>query len=172
MSENKVKKVVYNEMDRTIVKTLNSLPEGKGTAKEIATAAGLDKIEPGNLVSAMHKNLIKSVGEAEVERPTTRKVETYVFVTEDIAKKADGKEYAYSDTEKAIIAALKGAEKPMTLAELSTAIDKELVSGNINSLVTKKGNIAKAGKVEVEAVTSGIVKVYAVCETLPEGFEA
>jgi len=62
MSENKVKKVVYNEMDRTIVKTLNSLPEGKGTAKEIATAAGLDKIEPGNLVSAMHKNLIKSVG--------------------------------------------------------------------------------------------------------------
>jgi len=60
----------------------------------------------------------------------------------------------------------------MTLAELSTAIDKELVSGNINSLVTKKGNIAKAGKVEVEAVTSGIVKVYAVCETLPEGFEA
>lgn len=60
----------------------------------------------------------------------------------------------YSDTEKKIVAALATSEKPMTLAEIGTAIDMKLTSGNINALV-KKGNIEVVGDRETQCPTCG-----------------
>lgn len=68
----------------------------------------------------------------------------------------------YTENDRAIVKALKGAEGPMTLAQINEAIDfklvnKKIVAGNIVSAM-KKGLIAKAGEVDVEK--EGTRKVY------------
>lgn len=68
----------------------------------------------------------------------------------------------YTDNDRAIVNALKGAESPMTLAQINEAIDfklvnKKIVAGNIVSAM-RKGLIAKAGEVDVEK--EGTRKVY------------
>lgn len=68
----------------------------------------------------------------------------------------------YTDNDRAIVKALKGAESPMTLAQINEAIDfklvnKKIVAGNIVSAM-RKGLIAKAGEVDVEK--EGTRKVY------------
>lgn len=56
---------------------------------------------------------------------------------------AKTKTITYTDTEKSIINALVGVDQPLTLAEISARVGHPLSSGNINALVTTKGNIAK-----------------------------
>ena len=68
----------------------------------------------------------------------------------------------YTENDKAIVNALKGAEGPMTLAQINEAIGYKftglkLVAGNIVSAM-RKGLIAKAGEVDVEK--EGTRKVY------------
>lgn len=63
----------------------------------------------------------------------------------------------YTDNDRAIVKALKGAEGPMTLAQINEATGLKLVAGNIVSAM-KKGLIAKAGEVDVEK--EGTRKVY------------
>lgn len=68
----------------------------------------------------------------------------------------------YTENDRAIVKALKGAEGPMTLAQINEAIDfklvnKKIVAGNIVSAM-RKGLIAKVGEVDVEK--EGTRKVY------------
>ena len=68
----------------------------------------------------------------------------------------------YTENDRAIVNALKGAESPMTLAQINEAIGftvtgLKLVAGNIVSAM-RKGLIAKAGEVDVEK--EGTRKVY------------
>ena len=63
----------------------------------------------------------------------------------------------YTENDKAIVNALKGAKSPMTLAQINEVTGLKLVAGNIVSAM-RKGLIAKAGEVDVQK--EGTRKVY------------
>ena len=63
----------------------------------------------------------------------------------------------YTENDKAIVNALKGAKNPMTLAQINEVTGLKLVAGNIVSAM-RKGLIAKAGEIDVEK--EGTRKVY------------
>lgn len=62
---------------------------------------------------------------------------------------AKEKQINYTENDRAIVNALKGAEGPMTLAQINKATGLKLVAGNIVSAM-RKGLIAKTGEVDVE----------------------
>lgn len=72
------------------------------------------------------------------------------------------KKVVYSDTEKLIVSAL--AENPdaeLTLEEIGEKIGMKLTSGNINALVSKKGNVACTPENrEVQVVKTKKVATY------------
>ena len=75
---------------------------------------------------------------------------------------AKEKQTNYTENDRAIVNALKGAEGPMTLAQINEAIGYKvtglkLVAGNIVSAM-RKGLITKVGEVDVEK--EGTRKVY------------
>ena len=75
---------------------------------------------------------------------------------------AKEKQINYTENDRAIVNVLKGAESPMTLAQINEAIGfrlgaKNIVAGNIVSAM-RKGLITKAGEVDVEK--EGTRKVY------------
>lgn len=151
----KQKEIVYTENDRAIVSALKG---GDMTLAQLREATGLD-LKPGHITSAMKKGLICSSGEVEVQRPTSREVSTYNFVSAEAFSNGD-KPFNYTDGEKEILAAAAGIDSPFTLADLAKAMGREKVySGSINGLV-KKGNISKGEPVEVPAISKSTVKVY------------
>ena len=71
---------------------------------------------------------------------------------------AKEKQINYTENDRAIVNALKGAEGPMTLAQINETTNLvKLVAGNIVSAM-RKGLIAKVGEVDVEK--EGTRKVY------------
>ena len=70
---------------------------------------------------------------------------------------ATNKPINYTENDRAIVDALRGAEGPMTLAQINAATGLTLVAGNIVSAM-RKGLIAKVG--EVEVLKEGTRKVY------------
>ena len=70
---------------------------------------------------------------------------------------AKEKQINYTENDRAIVNALKGAEGPMTLAQINEATGLKLVAGNIVSAM-RKGLIAKDG--EVEVLKEGTRKVF------------
>lgn len=160
----KEKTIVYTDNDRAIVSALKG-SEGL-TLAELKEATGID-LKSGHIVSAMKKNLIASIGEREVIRPTTRKVSTYNFVTADVLVGENDKAFNYTDNEKHVLEVAGGIESPFTLADLAKAMGVEkLSSGSINGLV-KKGNITKGDMVEVPAESKSTVKVYGFVADIP-----
>lgn len=146
----KTNKINVTENERKIVDFLKSNDEA--TAAEINKALGTD-IKPGSFTNAVKKGFIATADEdREIERPAKRMVKTYALV------KADRKEKAkYSETEEAILGVI--TDTPVTLAELSTALNKKLVPGNISGLI-KKENVVIAGEIETEYMAKSKVKVY------------
>ena len=70
---------------------------------------------------------------------------------------AKEKQTNYTENDRAIVNVLKGAEGPMTLAQINKATGLKLVAGNIVSAM-RKGLITKAGEVDVEK--EGTRKVF------------
>ena len=71
---------------------------------------------------------------------------------------AKEKQINYTENDRTIVNALKGAESPMTLAQINETTNLvKLVAGNIVSAM-RKGLIAKVGEVDVEK--EGTRKVY------------
>ena len=158
----------YTANDRAIVDALRNAPEGL-TLASLCEATGLE-LKPGHVVSAMKKGLIASIGEVTIERPGTREVSTYNFVTADVLTN-DGKPFNYTDGEKEVLNAAAGIDSPFTLAELATAMGLEkLTSGRINGLV-KKGNITKGDMVEVPTTVKASAKVYGYIKDIPADAE-
>lgn len=155
----KEKKITYSEKDYAIVKVLKEAGVPMCLA-DICAATGMD-IKPATITKAKEKGLVENIGKQRVMRPTKRKAFTYEFVTEDVAVRENGKPYNYTDGEKKIIAVLKDATEPLSLAAIAAALGVEkLTSGAINSLVTKKGNVRVVGEVEVEAMAATEVSFY------------
>lgn len=72
---------------------------------------------------------------------------------------AKQKQITYTENDRAIVNALKGAESPMTLAQIKETTGLNLVAGHIVSAM-RKGLIAKDGEVAVEKMGSRKVYTY------------
>ena len=154
----KTKTITWNDAAKTIVKTLADSDKPL-TLAEINAVSGVE-ILPGNITGLIKKGVILNVGKTDALVPSKRKVSLYAFVTaEPQTNPANGKICNYTETETAILATIKDADAPMTLAQISEAMGRTLISGNINGLVTK-GNVAIAGEVEVPCMSKKKVSQY------------
>ena len=154
----KTKTITWNDAAKTIVKTLADSDKPL-TLAEINAVSGVE-ILPGNITGLIKKGVILNVGKTDALVPSKRKVSLYAFVTaEPQTNPANGKICNYTDTETAILATIKDADAPMTLAQISEAMGRTLISGNINGLVTK-GNVSMAGEVEVPCMSKKKVSQY------------
>ena len=154
----KPKNIVWNDAAKAIVKTLAESDKPL-TLAEINAISGV-KVVAGNITSLVRQGVILNVGTTSVAVPAKRKVNTYAFITaEPQTNPANGKICNYTDTERAILATIKDADAPMTLAQIGEAMDRTLISGNINGLVTK-GNVAMAGEVEVPCMSKKKASQY------------
>lgn len=154
----KSKTITWNDAAKAIVKTLADSDKPL-TLAEINAISGVE-ILPGNITGLIKKGVILNVGKTDALVPSKRKVSLYAFVTaEPQTNPANGKICNYTDTERAILATIKDADAPMTLAQISEAMGRTLISGNINGLVTK-GNVAVAGEVEVPCMSKKKVSKY------------
>lgn len=160
-------KKVFSEKDRAIVAALKSTAPEPLDMSMIAELVKPLTIVSGNIVSAMSKGLIVKAGETEMPCTVKREVFTYSFVTDEILKNEDGKEFNYTAGEKEILATAKenfGTDKSFILTHLAAAMGKDkLSSGSINGLV-KKGNFVKGEKVQVYADSTRVVNVYALAD--------
>ena len=159
---------VLSEKDRAIVAALKSTYPTPLDMSMIAELVKPLTIVSGNIVSAMSKGLIVKAGETEMPCTVKREVFTYSFVTDEVLKNEDGKEFNYTAGEKEILAAAKenfGTDgQPFILTHLAAAMGKDkLSSGSINGLV-KKGNFVKGEKVQVYADSTRVVNVYALAD--------
>lgn len=154
----KQKVIVWSDAAKAVVKTLAESDKPL-TLAEINVASGM-KIVAGNITSLIRQGIILNVGTTSVAVPSKRKVNTYTLITaEPQTNPANGKICNYTDTEKAILATIKNADAPMTLAQIGEAMDRTLISGNINGLVTK-GNVSIAGEVEVPCMSKKKASQY------------
>lgn len=154
----KTKTITWNDAAKTIVKTLADSDKPL-TLAEINAVSGVE-ILPGNITGLIKKGVILNVGKTDALVPSKRKVSLYAFVTaEPQTNPANGKICNYTETETAILATIKDADAPMTLAQISEAMGRTLISGNINGLVTK-GNVAIAGEIEVPCMSKKKVSQY------------
>ena len=154
----KPKTITWNDAAKAVVKTLAESDKPL-TLAEINAISGV-KVVAGNITSLVRQGIILNVGTTSVAVPAKRKVNTYAFITaEPQTNPANGKICNYTDTERAILATIKDADAPMTLAQISEAMGRTLISGNINGLVTK-GNVAMAGEVEVPCMSKKKVSQY------------
>ena len=154
----KPKNIVWNDAAKAIVKTLAESDKPL-TLAEINAISGV-KVVAGNITSLIRQGVILNVGTTSVAVPSKRKVNTYTLITaEPQTNPANGKICNYTDTEKAILATIKDADAPMTLAQIGEAMGRILISGNINGLVTK-GNVGMAGEVEVPCMSKKKASQY------------
>ena len=152
------KTTAWNDAAKAIVKTLAESDKPL-TLAEINAISGV-KVVAGNITSLVRQGVILNVGTTSVAVPSKRKVNTYAFITaEPQTNPANGKICNYTDTETAILATMKDADEPMTLAQISEAMCRTLISGNINGLVTK-GNVSIADEVEVPCMSKKKVSQY------------
>lgn len=154
----KSKTITWNDAAKAIVKALAESDKPL-TLAEINAISEVE-ILPGNITGLIKKGVILNIGKTDALVPSKRKVSLYAFVTaEPQTNPANGKICNYTETERAILATIKDADAPMTLAQISEAMGRTLISGNINGLVTK-GNVAIAGEVEVPCMSKKKVSKY------------
>lgn len=169
------KNIVYNANDRLIVSILKDAPDGLTLAEINERVPEGTVLKPGNITSAARKGLIAPIGEREVSRMGKKTITFYGLVDAGVRTGEDGKAFNYTDSEKAILAAIAGMDNKdrFTLEDLAKAMDREKVySGSINALVNKKGNLAKVDTVEARVpVKGGSVNVYGFVADIPEGAE-
>ena len=161
------KTIKYTENDKLIVANLT----GEMTLADLNAAIKANdenakEIKIGSVNSAIRKGFVEVAGEREIITPLKKGNErtTYAFVTKEVLKNAEGKDFNYTDGEKEILGVLENTEDALALAEIAAALGKDkLGSGSINGLV-KKGNVIKAGTKRMAGTTKRTVKTYVLVE--------
>lgn len=164
-------KQVFTKLNASIVNALKNAPEGM-TGAELTEAIG-EPVLPGHLVGAMKKGLIEVIGAREVTKVKPAGAATlYELVSAEPLKGEDGKEFNYTDSAKEILAAAAALGRNFTLADLSEAMGKKIVSGHTNHLV-KKGNLRNLGKIGLgrETTVTDEVNVYGFVKDIPADAE-
>lgn len=161
-------KKTYSDIQLAVIKVLKANPDGLTNA-EICEATGMT-VHPGTLTGLVKSGNIEVAGSREIERVTKgAPVSMYELITTEPLKNADGKEFNYTDGEKAVLAAAAQLEGAFTLANLSQIMGKNITSGSVNQLVNKKGNLRNLGKIgpAPERVSTKEVNVYAFVADAP-----
>ena len=160
------KVIKFNEKDVLIVKILKEANEPL-TLAEINAISEVE-IKPGTITATKNKGVIAVAPEKKTAlRKQNREVSTYKFVTDEVMKNPKGKEKAYSDSEKEILAVLKEADVAMTLAEIAKARNLDKIGAGAISGLVKAGNVEMAGKIKVESFTEDEVNAYVFVKDIP-----
>lgn len=167
---NTPKTIKFNENDTLIVKILKEANEPL-TLAEINEIAQAD-IKPGTITATKNKGVIAIAPEKKMTmRRQVREVSVYRFITDEVKKTAKGKEKSYSDSEKEVLAVLKDAAEPMTLADIAKARNVDKMGAGAMSGLVKAGNIEIAGKVKVEGFAEDEVNAYVYVKDIPAANE-
>ena len=150
---------VWSDAAKSVVRALAASDRPLSIAE--MNAVSDVKILSGHISGLVKQGIILNAGTTIVNIPSKRKAGLYVFNTDEVKiNLTSGKPYNYSDAEKDILNAFEGREDvPMTLAQISELVGRNLTSGNINGLVTK-GNISFIGRIDVPCIVKKEVKTY------------
>jgi uncharacterized membrane protein len=147
--------IKLNENEKTIVRILGEANKPM-TLAEISAKAGVNFVS-GHINALIHKKNMVVKGEtATIKVPAVRNVGVYALkATAKITDKTK-----LNAKERDIVSALKGSTDGLTLAEISNKVGYDLVSGNINALLTNKGLVEKVAEREVSFETTRKVGTY------------
>ena len=149
--------IKLNENEKVILRVLGESQGKPMTLAEITEKAntGVNYVS-GHINALIHKKGLVAKGETAVIRvPAVRNVGVYALkASAKITEKTK-----LNAKEKDIISALQGSDG-MTLAEISDKVGYNLVSGNINALLTNKGLVEKVAEKEVSFETTRKVGTY------------
>lgn len=154
------KKTISNEI-RFAVETLKNADKAMTIAEINAASTDGLVVKPGHITSAVKKGFIAVDGEVIVEKPTTKKVATYVFVA---SPAADAK---LEGTGKTVIDYMTDKTDALTNANISEALGMKVAPGTLTALV-KKGYLAKGEDVEIPAIAKSKAKTYVFVSDVTE----
>ena len=136
--------IKVNEKEISVIKVLQE--HGALTLAEINSHLATP-VAIGTVSNAVNKGFIKVAEEKGVSiSENKRPVNRYVFITEEAGVTGKGKAKTYTDSEKEIMAVLKDATEPMTLAAIGEALGRKLSAGSVSGICTA-GNIKVLDKV-------------------------
>jgi hypothetical protein len=156
-------KTTYSADKLEIVNLLKNTPDGL-TNREITETLGRT-VHAGTLTGLKKAGFIEVIGERELPVVTKSSVTVYRLVTAEPLKNAEGKEYNYTDSAKAVLAAAAAVEGDFTLADLDAGFT--VAPGHVTHLV-KKGNLMKLDeKRVVEKMGTVNRDVYGFAKDIP-----
>lgn len=145
-----------NANEKAILKVLGEATEPMTLAEITAKANTGVNFVSGHINALVHKkNLVAKADAKTVRVPAVRNVGVYAIKAS--AKITD--KTKLNAKEKDIVSALKDSNG-LTLAEISEKVGYNLVSGNINALITNKGLVEKVAEKEVSYETTRKVSTY------------
>ena len=165
-------KTTYSADKLEIVNLLKNTPDGL-TNREITETLGRT-VHAGTLTGLKKAGFIEVIGERELPVVTKSTVTVYRLVSAEPLKNAEGKEYNYTDSAKAVLkaaaiftaaAAVNGLEGDFALSDLDAGFT--VAPGHITHLV-KKGNLMKLDeKRVVEKMGTVNRDVYGFVKDIP-----
>lgn len=156
-------KVVMNETRVAVLKVLRNATKPM-TLAEIANAMGVEKIATGTTNAMLTAGYIAKGDKVKVPAAGKRNVNTYAYKSEP----AKDTKVVMNETRVAILATLKGANKPMTLAEIANAIGAEKINPGVITPMLTAETIVVAGETSVPTKTSKNVDTYVLGENAPD----
>ena len=156
-------KTTYSADKLEIVNLLKNTPDGL-TNREISETLGRT-VHAGTLTGLKKAGFIEVIGERELPTVTKSSVTVYRLVTAEPLKNAEGKEYNYTDSAKAVLAAAVAVGGDFALSDLDAGFT--VAPGHVTHLV-KKGNLVKLDEKRVVERTGTVSRdVYGFVKDIP-----
>lgn len=133
------------------------------TLAEIAAAAGIDKIATGTTNAMVAAGYIAKADKTKVPAVGKRNVNTYAYASEP----AKDTKVVMNETRVAVLATLKNAAAPMTLAEIAAAIGVEKLNPSVITPMVNAETVKTVGTRPVLTVTSKNVDTYVIGDNAP-----
>ena len=156
-------KTTYSADKLEIVNLLKNTPDGL-TNREISETLGRT-VHAGTLTGLKKAGFIEVIGERELPTVSKSSVTVYRLVTAEPLKNADGKEYNYTDSAKAVLNAAAAFGGDFALSDLDAGFT--VAPGHVTHLV-KKGNLVKLDEKRVVERTGTVSRdVYGFVKDIP-----
>lgn len=156
-------KTTYSADKLEIVNLLKNTPDGL-TNREISETLGRT-VHAGTLTGLKKAGFIEVIGERDLPTVSKSSVTVYRLVTAEPLKNADGKEYNYTDSAKAVLNAAAAFGGDFALSDLDAGFT--VAPGHVTHLV-KKGNLVKLDEKRVVERTGTVSRdVYGFVKDIP-----
>lgn len=156
-------KTTYSADKLEIVNLLKNTPDGL-TNREISETLGRT-VHAGTLTGLKKAGFIEVIGERDLPTVSKSSVTVYRLVTAEPLKNADGKEYNYTDSAKAVLNAAAAFGGDFALSDLDAGFT--VAPGHVTHLV-KKGNLMKLDEKRVVERTGTVSRdVYGFVKDIP-----